>query len=58
MQKGEQLFSLKSGIKIGIIGLSTLETPSTTGAFNDGSFPAYQFLQYAPIVMERSARLK
>ena len=58
LQKGEQLFSLKSGIKIGVIGLSTLETPSTTSAFNDGSFPAYQFLQYAPIVLERSARLK
>lgn len=44
LQKGEQIFELKSGIKIGVIGLSTIETPSTTSAFNDGTFPAYQFL--------------
>ncbi len=35
-----------------------METPSTTGAFNDGSFPAYKFLDYAPIVLERSKRLR
>jgi 2',3'-cyclic-nucleotide 2'-phosphodiesterase (5'-nucleotidase family) len=32
-QKNTMLYELESGIKIGVIGLSTVETPSTTGAF-------------------------
>jgi 2',3'-cyclic-nucleotide 2'-phosphodiesterase (5'-nucleotidase family) len=41
-----------------VIGLSTIETPATTATFNDGTFPAYKFLEYAPIVQERSSRLR
>ena len=33
-QKNTWLFTLDSGIKIGVIGLATIETPSTTAAFN------------------------
>lgn len=39
---------------MGVIGLTTIETPFSTSAFNDGSFPPYKFLDYAPIVVERS----
>jgi 2',3'-cyclic-nucleotide 2'-phosphodiesterase (5'-nucleotidase family) len=41
-----------------VIGLTTLETPATTSTFNDGTFPPYKFLEYAPIVQERSSRLR
>jgi 2',3'-cyclic-nucleotide 2'-phosphodiesterase (5'-nucleotidase family) len=51
LQKGEALYSLPSGIKIGVIGLATIETPAKTSTFNDGTFPAYQFLDYAPVVI-------
>lgn len=33
-QKNTWLFTLDSGIKIGVVGLATTETPSTTAAFN------------------------
>ena len=58
LQKGEAIYELKSGIKIGVIGLATLETPASTSTFNDGTFPPYQFLDYAPVVLERSNRLR
>lgn len=52
------IFTLQSGIKIGVIGLTTIETPFTTGAFTDGSFPAYRFKEYTEIVMKSSAKLR
>ncbi len=58
LQKGESLYTLASGIKVGVIGLSTIETPTTTATFNDGTFPAYKFLNYSSIVVERSKRLR
>ena len=33
-QKNVWLFTLDSGIKIGVVGLATTETPTTTAAFN------------------------
>lgn len=33
------MFEVANGIKIGVIGLSTIETPSTTDAFSSGLFP-------------------
>ena len=44
------MISFPSGIKIGIIGLVTLETPTSTSAFSKGDFPLYQFLQYKRFV--------
>jgi len=52
------MFTTENGIKVGVIGIATTETPSTTGAFNQKLFPAYKFEAYIPIVTERSARLK
>jgi 2',3'-cyclic-nucleotide 2'-phosphodiesterase (5'-nucleotidase family) len=45
---------MKNGLKVGVIGLSTIETPKTTSTFNDGTFPAYQFQNYTSIVIEKS----
>ena len=52
------MFLLDSGIKIGIIGLSTNETPATTNGFNSNLFPKYQFLNYTDRVIERSQKLR
>lgn len=49
-QKSSKMISFPSGIKIGIIGLVTLETPTSTSAFSKGDFPLYQFLQYKRFV--------
>lgn len=49
---------MANGIKIGVIGLSTLETPSSTAAFSQGLFPAYRFLQYRQLIMDESKKLK
>lgn len=51
-QASSQLYSLASGLKIGVIGLSTVETPSTTAAFAKGLFPKYKFLEYKQVVIE------
>ena len=45
-QKASELFNLPNGIKIGVIGLATIETPITTAGFVSKKFPPYQFLQY------------
>ena len=57
-QKNTELYTLESGIKIGVIGLSTVETLTTTGAFNDGLFPRYKFNEYSDIVIEQSKKLR
>lgn len=49
---------LANGLKVGLIGLTTVETPSTTGAFAEGLFPAYQFLEYVEVVKTQSALLR
>jgi|JI10StandDraft_1071094.scaffolds.fasta_scaffold1641655_1 hypothetical protein len=43
-QVSSQIYALAGGIKVGVIGLATVETPSTTAAFSKGLFPKYQFL--------------
>lgn len=52
------MFLLDSGIKIGVIGLSTVETPATTNGFASNLFPRYQFVNYTSKVIERSAKLR
>lgn len=51
-QKLSQMYEFKSGIRIGVIGLSTIFTPDTTNAFKDKKFPEYKFLNYTAIVIE------
>jgi hypothetical protein len=46
------MYEFKSGIRIGVIGLSTIFTPDTTNAFKDKKFPEYKFLNYTAIVIE------
>ena len=45
------MYAFSSGIKIGVIGLSTVFTPITTNAFKKGLFPEYKFLDYKDIVI-------
>ncbi len=52
------IYSLKSGIKIGVIGLATVETPATTDGFVNKLFPSYRFLSYTDIVLDRSKKLR
>jgi 2',3'-cyclic-nucleotide 2'-phosphodiesterase (5'-nucleotidase family) len=57
-QRGSQLYTLPNGVKIGVVGLSTLETPTTTSGFVSGKFPPYRFLPYKEVVMRHSNLLK
>ena len=57
-QKSSQLFTFESGIKIGVIGLATMETPSTTAGFTKGLFPKYNFLDYKDVVIAEAAKLR
>lgn len=43
-QKLSQLYEFKSGLRVGVIGLSTIFTPNTTNAFKEKKFPEYKFL--------------
>ena len=52
------MFSFKNGVRIGVIGLSTIFTPITTNAFKNKLFPEYKFLQYKDIVINQSKKLK
>jgi len=51
-QASSQIFSFANGVKIGVIGLATIETPTTTAAFQKGLFPKYKFLAYKQIVID------
>lgn len=57
-QKLSHIYTFPSGIKIGVIGLSTINTPSTTNAFKNHLFPDYKFLPYKEIVVNQSKALK
>lgn len=57
-QKLSQMYELKSGIKIGVIGLITIFTPITTSAFKNHLFPDYKFLDYKDIVINESKKLR
>lgn len=52
------MIELASGIKIGVIGLSTIFTPITTNAFKNKLFPEYKFLDYKDIVINESKKLR
>ena len=41
-----------------MIGLATLETPTTTAGFEKKLFPAYKFLQYKDIVISEASKLR
>jgi 2',3'-cyclic-nucleotide 2'-phosphodiesterase (5'-nucleotidase family) len=50
-QKLSNLYITKDGIKIGVIGLTTIETPQTTDAFQKHKFPNFTFEKYSSIVI-------
>ena len=52
------MYTFKNGIKIGVIGLSTIFTPITTNAFKNKLFPEYKFLEYKDVVITESQKLK
>lgn len=35
---------MANGIRVGVIGLATLETPASTAGFSSNLFPPYRFL--------------
>ena len=41
-----------------MIGLATVETPTTTTGFIDHLFPDYEFLQYRNLVLEEATKLR
>lgn len=53
-QQKSTIYTFQNGINIGVIGLSTIETPTTTSGFGAGAnkFPKYQFLDYKDIVIK------
>jgi 2',3'-cyclic-nucleotide 2'-phosphodiesterase (5'-nucleotidase family) len=57
-QKLSHLYTFKSGIKIGVIGLSTIYSAHTSTGFTSGKFPAYKFLEYKDIIINESKHLK
>lgn len=57
-QRISQIYEFKSGIRIGVIGLTTIFTPDTTNAFKQKLFPEYKFLNYTDIVITESKKLK
>lgn len=45
-----QIFTMNNNFKIGVIGLITVDTPSTSSGFTQHMFPDYKFRDYADIV--------
>ena len=43
-QKSSMLYEMANGIRVGVIGLSTLQTPASTAGFSSNLFPAYKFM--------------
>ena len=56
-QKPTEMYDL-GGLKIGVIGLSTVETPTSTSGFIENLFPKYKFLPYTDIVLAKSQELR
>lgn len=52
------MIELSNGLKIGVIGISTRETPTTTATFINKEFPAYNFLPYRDVVLNSSRILR
>lgn len=57
-QQGNNLFEFRNGIKIGVIGISTTQTPTTTATFINGTFPNYKFLPYKDVILKESKGLR
>ena len=53
-----QVIQLGDGVKIGVIGLTTTDTPQTSSGFTNHLFPDYQFKDYTNIVIEESKSLR
>lgn len=49
---------MKNGLKIGVIGLTTVQTAEGSLMFKDGDFKSAQFFPYAKIVRKESAKLR
>jgi 5'-nucleotidase len=56
-QHSSQIYDL-AGVKLGVIGLSTVETPTTTSGFSMKRFPKYQFHEYPAITISEAAKLR
>jgi len=54
-QQGSKIFNLKNGLKIGVIGLTNKE--ATSKFFANGTLK-YKILDYAPVVIEESKKLR
>lgn len=59
--KETEIYDL-DGIKLGVIGLSTLETPQSTSGFSSSDpeirFPDYQFIDYKDVVIKKAQELR
>lgn len=53
-----QIIQLEDGVKVGVIGLTTTDTPQTSSGFTDHLFPDYQFKDYTNIVIDESKALR
>jgi 2',3'-cyclic-nucleotide 2'-phosphodiesterase (5'-nucleotidase family) len=59
--KATKIYTLKSGIKVGVIGLMTIETLDTIKTikhFHYNDYDDYRILEYAPIVLSLSKQLR
>jgi 2',3'-cyclic-nucleotide 2'-phosphodiesterase (5'-nucleotidase family) len=56
--KRSQMFTLNNNFKVGVIGLITVDTPSTSSGFTQHLFPDYKFREYADIVYTEAKSLR
>jgi 2',3'-cyclic-nucleotide 2'-phosphodiesterase (5'-nucleotidase family) len=56
--KATKIYTLKSGIKVGVIGLMTIETVLTINGYHNRSYEDYRILDYASIVLSLSKKLR
>lgn len=53
-----KIFEVGSGIKIGVIGLTTTVTAQTATGFIENYYPKYEFRDYKSVVEEESVKLR
>lgn len=56
--KRSHIIQLGDGVKIGVIGLTTVDTPQTSSGFTNHLFPDYQFKDYTNIVIDEAKSLR
>ena len=56
--KRSKIVAMSNGVKVGVIGLTTVDTPQTSSGFTDHMFPDYQFKEYADIVAQEAKALR